>query len=223
MEGNSRRVTSNQDGPHEKIPELIKRYLEHPFKKPVSEHTKLAFEQVCDWLGDWPTDGSQPLIMDSCCGVGESTQRLGKLFPDAKVIGLDKSRVRTEKHEKVFELPENASIWRADVIDFWRLAVNAGWKLTAHYLLYPNPYPKSVQVQRRWHGSPSFLDILKLGGRLEIRSNWKTYLEEFAIALDVVNIESELNELDVTDPFTAFERKYNASGQANWQLVATLS
>lgn len=222
MEGNSRRVTSNQEGPHEKIPELVKRYLTHPNQKPVNEHTQQAFDEVCKWLDSWPTDGSKPLILDSCCGVGESTYRIAKLHPEAKVIGLDKSRMRTEKNENVFELPSNASIWRADVIDFWRLAVDAGWKLSAHYLLYPNPYPKSVQVQRRWHGSPSFIDILKLGGRLEVRSNWKTYLEEFAIALNVVKTPSEINSLQVTDPFTAFERKYDASGQVNWQLVAQL-
>ncbi|MCY7295620.1 tRNA (guanine(46)-N(7))-methyltransferase TrmB [Alteromonas sp. a30] len=222
MQGNSRSVTSNQTGPHEKLAELVEKYLSRPFQKPISEHTRMAFNNVKQWLGDDFFESEQPLILDSCCGVGESTQRIAALYPEARVIGLDKSLVRTSKQDKVLTLPSNAIILRADVIDFWRLAVEEGWKLAAHFLLFPNPYPKSSQVQRRWHASPSFSDILKLGGELEVRSNWSTYIDEFSIALSIAGAKPQTQLINVRDPFTAFERKYHLSGQSIWQLKANL-
>ena len=54
---------------------------------------------------------------DSCCGVGEYFS-LVKLYPNAQIIGIDKSAMRTDKHERLFALPDNALMLRADVIDF---------------------------------------------------------------------------------------------------------
>lgn len=221
LQGNSRVVTSNQPGPHEKIPELVRRHLSHHSQKPVSPHTQAAFDKTVEWLGD--RFSNSPLIFDSCCGVGESTQRIANLYPNSRVIGLDKSKVRTDKQDRVLNLPDNAIILRADVIDFWRLAANAKWQLQAHFLLFPNPYPKSAHVQRRWHATPSFADILRLGGQLEVRSNWQIYIEEFAIALEVAGQTSQIQTLEISEPFTAFERKYHASEQKIWQLKSTLN
>ena len=221
--GNSRNVTSNQLGPHEKIPELVQRYLNTQSSKPINEHTQQAFNSVVDWLAGWATDGSQALIIDSCCGVGESSVKIAQRFPNAKVIGIDKSKLRTEKHEKTLQIPTNCLIVRADVIDFWRLAIAAQWRPSHHFLLFPNPYPKSVHIQRRWHGSPSFADILRLGGILEVRSNWQLYIEEFALALEYAGAKAQWQQLAITEPLTAFERKYDASGQAIWQLTCNLS
>lgn len=217
MVGNSRHISSNQTGPHEKIPELVKRHLANPSQKPINGHTLKAFEQAQTWRDD-----SRPLIFDSCCGVGESTFRLAKLYPNAQIIGIDKSAMRTDKHERLFALPDNALMLRADVIDFWRLAVKTGWLLHAHFLLFPNPYPKSAQVQRRWHANSAFIDLIRLGGNFELRSNWQIYVQEFYLALQTLDIASSINEVQVTDPFTAFERKYHASGQAIWQLKSRL-
>lgn len=223
MQGNSRSVTSNQTGPHDKLEELVQKYLSTPFQKPISEHTRCAFEEVKHWLGKDFFNSNYSLILDSCCGIGESTQRIANLYPNAKVIGLDKSLVRTSKQDKVLDLPENAIILRADVIDFWRLAVEDNWQLLAHFILFPNPYPKSAQVQRRWHACPSFADILKLGGNLEVRSNWPIYIEEFAIALKLAGVTASTKTIEIKDPFTAFERKYHLSGQAIWQLKANVA
>lgn len=218
MKGNSRRVSSNQTAPHEKIPELVRRHLANPSQKPINEHTFKAFEQASLWR-----DTSRPLIFDSCCGVGESTFRLANLFPDAQIIGIDKSALRTDKQERLFTLPDNALMLRADVIDFWRLAVKNAWLLHAHFLLFPNPYPKSTQVQRRWHANSSFIDLIRLGGNFELRSNWQIYVQEFSLALQTLAITSCINELNISDPFTAFERKYVASDQAIWQLKSCLN
>ena len=218
-QGNSRAITTNQPGPHEKLPELVRRHLSHSSQKPFNQHTLDAFEQVQDWLAG----KTAPLVLDSCCGVGESTARLAKRYPDRVVIGVDKSALRTDKHVHYQAQSDNYLVVRADLNDFWRLAHQAGWKLDKHFLLYPNPYPKSAHVQRRWHASAAFADIIKLGGLLEVRSNWNIYIEEFAQALTLAGFPSTAELYQSDEPDTPFERKYWNSGQQSWRVTAALS
>ena len=218
-QGNSRSISTSQLGPHNKVPELVARHLAKPSQKPFNQHTLDGFKQVEDWLGNW----QGPLILDSCCGVGESTAILAKQFPDARIVGVDKSALRIGKHEAVYHQgTDNHLVVRADLNDFWRLAHQAGWQPQRHYLLYPNPYPKPAQVHRRWHASAAFADILKLGGTLEVRSNWDIYIEEFAIALQTAGIPCQREVYSAALPITPFERKYWASGQQSFRLVANI-
>ena len=125
------------------------------------------------------------MVLDSGCGTGESTVLLARRYPDCLVVGVDKSAARLDKAP---QLPANARLLRADLADIWRLMDDAGWKLAQHYLLYPNPWPKPAQLKRRWHGHPVFPDLLVLGGRLVLRSNFEVYVDEFARALELAGV-----------------------------------
>lgn len=216
--GNSRTVETNQSGVHEDLIATVEKYRTSEFRKPIQEHTQKAFNEVQEWLSGW----QGPLILDSCCGVGESTSKIAKAHPDAKIIGLDKSALRVSKHSHYSFSEDNHIVVRADVIDFWRLAVDAKWQLDKHYMLYPNPYPKKTQLQKRWHGHPAFLSLLALGGTLIQRSNWQLYLHESAHVLAHFAKHAEIKNVVDSEPFTPFERKYSASGQICWELVAKL-
>ena len=111
---------------------------------------------------------------------------------------------------------------QADLNDFWRLAVAANWQPTHHYLLYPNPWPKSKHIRRRWHGAAIFPFIVKLGGKLEVRSNWDIYVKEFARALELTGNPCDVTLYESDDAITPFERKYWASGQQSHRLVINL-
>lgn len=213
--GNSKIVTTNQQGIHPNLVSAVRRHLAHPNRKPFSQHTLAAFAQAQAWIGE----RQNPLILDACCGTGESTLMLSVQHPDALVIGIDKSIHRLQKHPSG---SEHYLLLQADLNDFWRLARQAGWCLHKHYLLYPNPYPKSVHYKRRWHASPAFADILALGGELTVRSNWSLYIEEFVAALSVAGIEAQCHAYSDALPMTAFERKYWDSGQASWQTRVKL-
>jgi tRNA G46 methylase TrmB len=88
--------------------------------------------------------------------------------------------------------------------------------------LYPNPWPKPDHLQRRWHGSPLWPSILALGGRLELRSNWRVYVDEFAQALALTGASAQLEICSVSAPLTPFERKYQLSGQTCWRCISEL-
>ena len=215
--GNSRPVTSNQQAVHEHLDALVARHRQARFQKPVAPFNLTAFELADTWL----SSSARPLILDSCCGVGASTRHLAAAFPDHLVIGVDRSADRLERN--LGALPENALLVRADLVDFWRLALAAGWKPEQHFLLYPNPYPKKSDLKKRWHAHPVFPTLVALGGRLESRSNWPLYLQEMQQALAGYGVAACLEPLAVKQPLTPFERKYHLSGQALWRLTANLN
>lgn len=219
MENQSKIVSSNQSGVHQNLEAVVRKHLDSVFQKPVATHTQRAFKLVSNRLEEV---SGRPLILDACCGVGDSSRQLARMFPDHWVIGVDKSESRIMR-ERPGGMADNLILMRADLNDFYRLAVEAGWALERHYILYPNPWPKSVHLKRRWHGSAIFPFMLKLGGRLEIRSNWFLYLEEFAVALRIAGYESQTGPYTASEPMTAFETKYSNSGQQLYRLTADLN
>lgn len=200
----------------------ILRHRTRPWRPPVPLHTQEAFQHARRWRRVQGV--GRPLILDSGCGTARSSVALAAADPQALVLGLDKSASRLEKATRRFECPDNLLLLRADCAAFWLLAVEAGWRLRAHYLLYPNPWPKPGHLKRRWHGHPAFNALLALGGRLELRSNWRPYLEEFAMALEIIGAgrfqPGVLQTLD--EPLTDFEAKYGESGQTLYRLRADL-
>ncbi|WP_440054112.1 tRNA (guanine(46)-N(7))-methyltransferase TrmB [Pseudoalteromonas sp. T1lg65] len=220
-EANSRSITTNQQGLNEKLDEIVTKHLNAEFKKPIAAHTQQAFDQVNEKVIAF----NGPIILDSCCGVGESTANLAKMHPEALVIGIDKSAHRLDKHDVEYKQTEQGQyiLAQADLNDFWRLAYQANWQPTHHYLLYPNPWPKAKHIQRRWHGSAVFPFIVKLGGILEVRSNWSIYVEEFARALELAGVKASAEPYSSEQAITPFERKYWASGQSSTRLIVELS
>jgi len=217
---NSRSITTNQTGLNEKLDEVVLRHLNAEFKKPISGHTQIAFDEINAKVKEFDGD----IILDSCCGVGESTANIAKLHPKALIIGIDKSAHRLDKHDVEYKQTDEGQyiLARADLNDLWRLAVKAKWQVSHHYLLYPNPWPKAKHLQRRWHGAAVFPYIIQLGGKLELRSNWKTYVDEFARALELAKHSTQVEVYHSDDSITPFERKYWASGQKSHRLVIDL-
>ena len=72
----ARPVSSNQHGPHEDTVAVVERHLNTVFKKPFQEHNLRAFEEINAQVEDW----KGPVILDSCCGVGESTAKLAVIW-----------------------------------------------------------------------------------------------------------------------------------------------
>lgn len=229
MQNNSRAISGAQTNCHDRLLEVVTRNLENAFRRPIAQHNQKAFNLFKNqWQG-------QPLILDSCCGTGQSSEHLAKANPNSFVLGVDKSEVRLsvgQRHASASaNQPENALLLRADLIDLYRLLVEDNISLEKHCIFYPNPWPKSTQLQRRWHGSGVFKYMIALGGNLELRSNWLIYLEEFQSALSVLNIRATLEPVkpeSANQPLEAefisnFERKYIQSGQQVWQLKAQIT
>jgi tRNA (guanine-N7-)-methyltransferase len=69
----------------------LNRFLE---SKPVAQHTARAFGELQERL----IGSSRSIILDSGCGTGRSSLRLGQLHPNTTVIGVDGSIARLSKN-----------------------------------------------------------------------------------------------------------------------------
>jgi tRNA (guanine-N7-)-methyltransferase len=219
----SRVPTSAQTGIHEQLANLLDRHLAAPFRKPYTDYNRAAFAASFERRARVAPDA--PLILDSCCGVGESSIALARAFPDHYVIGVDQSASRLARKidGKSVDLPANLDLVRADLVDYWRLLDDERIRLAGHYLLYPNPWPKIGHLSRRWHGHPVFPAMLELGGVLECRSNWPIYIDEFCFAVSRLTQREAVRESFVADtPLTPFERKYQNSGHALFRMTVAL-
>lgn len=221
MHANSRFVSSAQTGIHEQLAALVAKHAATEFKKPFMPYNRAAFDAS---IAAWQAQGAKPLILDAGCGVGLSTLNLAAQFPDHFVIGVDQSADRLARNIVWRDdMPANFIKVRADLVDYWRLMLKTNIRPARHYVLYPNPWPKIGQLQRRWHGHPVFPAIVALGGELECRSNWRVYAEEFASAISQLNGTHVQCEAYAPDrALTPFEQKYQVSGHALWRCRATI-
>ena len=141
---------------------------------------------------------------------------------------------------------------RAELIHFYRLWMQHHMVADAHYMLYPNPYPKKSRLKQRWYAHPSFplLLLVSAGNPLVLRSNWEQYLHEFADAVEYASVfeasgthdasdavkraselagqylESTLKGPQLRSPgnaWTNFEAKYDNVGEATFELSLSSS
>ncbi len=208
----SRPVTSNQTAVHPRLAKNLQRHLDSEYQRPVAPHSVEAYQELAKVLACC----SDPLILDSFCGTGMSTALLATRHPDHFVIGVDQSAHRLGKH--VSASGSNYLLLRANAEDIWQLLLENGHLPTHHYLLYPNPWPKSKHLQRRVHGHGSFSILLALGGEIEVRSNWQLYIEEFGVAMFLAGRRGTIAQIPGEPPLTLFEEKYRLSGHALWRF-----
>ncbi len=215
LSGNSRRIPDAPPDP--RVPDLVRRHAAHRFEKPIQAHNQSAFDWLSERIGLRPT-----VVIDAGCGTGVSTLRLADRHPKTWVVGVDKSAARLSRgigydaarigHQR------GRILWvRADLVDFWRLALAADWRVARQYLLYPNPWPKPAHLSRRWHGHPVFPTLLTLSRTLTLRTNWRTYAEEFGEALATVRRPYAIED-ECGGDLTPFEAKYRASGHRLTEL-----
>lgn len=217
--GRSSTVHSSQTAVHVRLASTLTRHRRRAFERPIAAHTEASWKAIRRILSEAPL---RPIVLDAGCGTGASTHRLAEQHPAAWVLGIDRSAHRLGTTD--ITRRGQVVLARADLGDLYRLMAAEGVRLGAHYLLYPNPWPKPDHLGRRWHGHPAFFDLLSLGGRLEARSNWRLYLEELAWAIRwVTGASAEPSPISgEPSPLTPFERKYAASGHTLYRLQVCL-
>lgn len=217
MRANSTPIVSAQQAPHARLREVVLRHLGSDYRRTPGDPGRRAFAAVAERLA------RAPFVLDAGCGNGAGTFELARRAPAVTVIGVDKSAVRLGGGLRLLEsgaAPPNALLLRCDLVDFWQLAAQARLCCTAQFILYPNPWPKAEHLMRRWHAHPVLPSILALGGRIELRTNWQVYAEEFAMALQLCGADVELAKFVAELPLTPFERKYALSGHALWRCCS---
>lgn len=217
MQTNSSPITSNQRHLHPKLALIVRRHLQTTHRAVLAAHNVRAYEALANALAAQ----ARPLVLDSFCGTGHSTAALAERHPGHLVVGIDKSSHRLAKHRRGSS--DNYLLLRADCEAIWQLLAGDGLRTEFHYILYPNPWPKAAHLQRRIHGHASFPLLLRLGGALEMRSNWQLYIEEFGCAMHLAGVRGRVCRLpDSGAPLSLFEQKYRLSGHDLWSYTARI-
>lgn len=220
---NSRSIQSEQSKPHLHLSETVLKHINNEYRKPFQKHNLASFEKLQSIL---IMQSHKPLILDSCCGTGMSTSRIAQQYPNAFVIGIDRSETRLNRENNEFFTPaENSILIQANCEDFWRLCVKNKIIFEKHFILYPNPYPKNEHLKKRWHGHPVFPYLKLLAKQTILRSNWRMYLEEFSLAWEILT-SSNVPLISSFNPeayMTLFERKYVESGQKVYELQTPIN
>ena len=210
-------VSSSQQGIHPRLEQYLRRHLAKPWSQPFHRPSLEVYRRV---TAEYGFSGGRPFLLDSGCGTGRSTQLLAERYPDQLVIGVDQSEARLAKSGMKHDIiqGQNWILLRAELATFWRLLLRDGLIPAAHFLLYPNPWPKAGHMKRRWHGHPVFPVLLSLGGEIEMRCNWQIYAQEFAFAVSLatgmnIEVESFQREEKTAKAISPFEQKYLERGQ----------
>ena len=168
------------------------------------------------------------------CGAGYHPIRYAKEHPERTLIAIERTQTRYARFEgRLAGHPEIENILPVndDAIPWVTHRVPAQ-SLERIFLLYPNPYPKSAQANKRWHFMPfmkHLLVCLKPGGELMMATNRATYAEEarehmvttWGLSLRRYTVIS-LADRAGKDALTHFERKYLERGELCHELVFQL-
>lgn len=217
IQPNHSSVASNQRSIHPRLRQTLQRHLNAPYQRPFPPFSSDVFEALEHILNNH----SELLILDAGCGTGMSTVRLALHFPQATVIGIDKSAVKLSKNpwKRSGKLPRNCFLLRGTIEDVWRWLVQQKILIHYHLLWYPNPWPKSRHIKRRWYGHPAFPFLFQCSLCVELRTNWKIYAQEFALAAtDITGSTPEITAFSPVTPLTPFEHKYARRGESLYKV-----
>ena len=169
------------------------------------------------------------------CGVGlhpiQLARQLSREEPNRVLVAIERTKTRYESFaRRMAHHPDVTNVVPVndDAVNWITHRVPAS-SLSRVFLLYPNPYPKSRQRNKRWYAMPfmgRLKGCLRPGGTLHLATNMAYYAQEAREALTRSWGMTLVSERVITGrgdvPWggrTHFERKYLERGERCYDLV----
>lgn len=175
----------------------------------------------------WPLS-DRPLFVEIGAGVGWFGLQEAHARPCHDFIAIEHTRTRFHKFERRLEnhpALTNLKAIHADAIP-WITQHLGPESVDGYYILYPNPYPKAKQRNKRWHAMPFMahcIETLKPGGQITLATNETFYADEalqfFLDAWKLTLVERTTLTNPTLTPRTHFEKKYLDRGEICHNLV----
>lgn len=186
--------------------------------KIVRQFKKVSALTVCDEaFTTWNQKSWKKRAIEIGCGAGLHPIQFASQNPETALVALERTKIkfnsfsqRTKSHslENIYPVNKDALFWLPG-----NISANT---IDEYFLLYPNPYPKEEQANKRWHRSSLMhfiIESLKPLGKINIASNeaWymdecKNYFENYWKLKLISNVD--LSQEADFNPRTHFERKY---------------
>ena len=181
---------------------------------------------------------SKSISIEIGCGDGTHSLHYCQQNPKKHLIAIEKSPVRFRKFQKkinqLSQVPKNLHPIQANAIS-WIVHFIPSNSIEKLYILYPNPYPKKSQKNKRWHAMPFMGELIKKlqpEGQIILATNEHFYLQEaqeyfqFLWKMEYLKKENFYKEsLEIDDSKknrkakTAFEKKYLQQGDSCYYLT----
>ena len=184
-----------------------------------------------------PRDGTYfpetrgPIDLEIGCGVGLHPIQYAHAEPHRTLIAIERTKERFSRFARRLENhPQITNVVAIcdDAISWIVHRVPEG-VISRLFLLYPNPYPKAKQANKRFHHMPFMAHLLRClvpGGTVHLATNEAFYAEEAKDAFTttwgcVLKSDRELTAASFADcpTRTHFEAKYLARGHVCYDLV----
>ncbi|MEO1209167.1 MAG: SAM-dependent methyltransferase [Cyanobacteria bacterium J06638_20] len=166
------------------------------------------------------------LCVEIGAGQGLFAVQFSQTHPDMTLIAIERTQMRFAKlHQRIAHNPcPNVIPIRANAVH-WIAHYLSEHSVDAYFILYPNPYPKASQRNKRFHAMPFMgylIATLKLGGTLTLATNQAFYHAEAKAMLTQVWSLSCVSDRLISNgdrPRTHFEKKYLERGDRCTELV----
>lgn len=170
---------------------------------------------------NWRTD--KPIMIEIGAGVGlhainfSSKNQCDYIAIEKTKIKFQKFQNRVNHHQNL----ENLTPIYGDAIDWISQNIYPN-EVEQYFILFPNPYPKKSQSNKRFINMPfmSFLiETLKINGTITIATNEKFYYEEVKEKISLYpNLEIIEDRLNY-EYRTHFEKKYLERNEDCFNLI----
>lgn len=161
------------------------------------------------------------------CGAGLHPILWTKQNPHKKLIAIERTKNKFESFEQRIKNNPRDNLFsvNCDASD-WIPANLIPESIDELFLLYPNPYPKEKQANKRWYRSSFFhclKECLKPGAKIHLATNEKFFYEEakkYGVEYWSLKIlqDQKLNPSEHS-PRTHFEKKYLLRGETCYDVI----
>ncbi|MDD4187302.1 MAG: tRNA (guanosine(46)-N7)-methyltransferase TrmB [Bacilli bacterium] len=172
-------------------------------------------------------DNNNPVHLEIGTGKGDFLIEMAKTFPSINFVGIEKyESVLVRALEKVEELPNNLKFMNFDAIDINKYIKI---KITALYLNFSDPWPKTRHEKRRLT-SPNFIklyetifdNIINIYQKTDNKSLFAYSLTSFSkCGYTLKKVSLDLHQEDIFNVLTEYEKKFALKGQTINYLYAT--
>lgn len=194
---------------------MTERDFQNPFKKIENPQWQLQAQRY------------SKVMIEIGAGVGLHPVTFAKRHPDYFVIAIEKT---TNKYQKMLRRhqhhPQLTNLLPVHANAIQWIAENVGIEqVDEFFILYPNPYPKTSQKNKRFTDMPFMRYLwkcLKLNGNVTLATNEHFYFKESHRTWQpFLNILTAGPVAAEQQPRTHFEKKYLARGETCFEIIAT--
>jgi tRNA (guanine-N7-)-methyltransferase len=179
-------------------------------------------------------DSTRPLDIELGCGAGMHSLSYAQANPERDLVALERTTEKFEKFQRsLLKQPKplaNLTAINADAVP-WIVRNLSIESVERCILLYPNPYPKNKDRNKRWHAMPFFeflLSTLKQNGTIQLATNERFYFDEALLYFEkywnlkpLIIREISLSSVPDFQPRTHFEKKYFLRGETCFDAIFT--